>query len=1048
MPSIDRGVKAKRRALILLISIFPFAMVTLLRGATFVLFDNINNNTSSDSFFVATGPFYESFSAGGSPVMLTDVMARLTADANTMAPAGGSITVGLYSDSATSPATLLLNIGTLAVNSLPVYPAYGNIDFPVNPPFALNPSARYWIGFSSTNPSRAALAYTHDTSGIGVTGEFHILGGKLYPSSAGPFQLRITASDSVAQSSGTWVQQHPQTSPSIRSGFALAYDAARGQVLLFGGSNSPGSCAMCPPLGDTWVWDGSNWTQKNPQTSPPARSDADMVYDAAHSQMVLFGGSGKLNDTWIWDGSNWTQKSSQTTPPGRIAHAMAYDAARGQVVLFGGSSSGYLNDTWVWDGSNWTQKNPQTVPPARERQRMVYDAVRGQVVMFGGVAGAGSTVGNETWVWDGSNWTQRRPQGNPPARFDFGMAYDSVRGQTTLFGGYASGSNLNDTWTWDGSNWTQQNPAVNPAGRNSHRLAYHAMHQQSVLFGGNGIPTNTPAFNDTWAWSSGPLLASVRSVSGDGQSGPVGLLLPNPVVVEVRDSQGNLAAGAIVSFAGTNATVNPAFVQTDSTGRASAQVTLGATAGAAQVTATVAGLAAVNFNFTALAAATTLTIKKTWQAAAAGNPLRGDTFTYAIQVTNTGSAAAAAVNVQDIPDTRAELTLQGPLTFSLGTLAAGAAQTLTVNASASAAGLYINTATVTWSDSSGKISMANASTSTQVDPQPGDFAASATAPVPLNTGVGQVLADGANVYVANNPGDSLTILNCASGACNVASTVALGAGSAPVAVTKMDIDGEGQNDVLVLNQGAGTIATLLSSNPGAPQVSGVGAGAVAFAPFHGADGVARVAVVFPGTVAIFAWDGQQFQPAATAVAGASPSAIANGDFNGDGWDDLLVADSASGTLQLFLGDGMGGLNAASQIAVGTNPAALATGDIDNSGALDAAVSTADGLVVLLNDGAGDLTPQPAVPTNGAGAVVLGDFNGDGNLDAAVASPNGSSVSLYRGDGSGAWLPAGVSLTGRMPVSLAASDLDNDGTADLIVGSGGSQDLTILLFPKP
>jgi hypothetical protein len=104
-------------------------------------------------------------------------------------------------------------------------------------------------------------------------------------------------------------------------------------------------------------------------------------------------------------------------------------------------------------------------------------------------------------------------------------------------------------------------------------------------------------------------------------------------------------------------------------------------------------------------------------------------------------------------------------------------------------------------------------------------------------------------------------------------------------------------------------------------------------------------------------------------------------------------------------------------------------------------------VVLLNDGSGNLTAQPAVPTAGAGSVVLADINGDGNLDAAVANATGASVSLYRGDGSGTLLPAGTNLTGSSPVSLAATDLDNDGTADLIAGDSGSQDLTILLFPK-
>ena len=52
---------------------------------------------------------------------------------------------------------------------------------------------------------------------------------------------------------------------------------------------------------------------------------------------------------------------------------MAYDAARAQVVLFGGLDGQILqdehplekDDTWVWDGTNWTQKSPANSPPPR-----------------------------------------------------------------------------------------------------------------------------------------------------------------------------------------------------------------------------------------------------------------------------------------------------------------------------------------------------------------------------------------------------------------------------------------------------------------------------------------------------------------------------------------------------------------------------------------------------------------------------------------------------------------------------------------------------------
>src|SRR5882672_1673729 len=53
----------------------------------------------------------------------------------------------------------------------------------------------------------------------------------------------------------------------------------------------------------------ADWTQKLPANSPPARNSHAMAYDAARGQDVLFGGSGAnnglLSDTWVWDGSNW-----------------------------------------------------------------------------------------------------------------------------------------------------------------------------------------------------------------------------------------------------------------------------------------------------------------------------------------------------------------------------------------------------------------------------------------------------------------------------------------------------------------------------------------------------------------------------------------------------------------------------------------------------------------------------------------------------------------------------------------------------------------------
>src|ERR1017187_10518323 len=253
----------------------------------------------------------------------------------------------------------------------------------------------------------------------------------------------------VAQTAANWTQQIRQNFPPPRFVHAQAYDSAHGQVVLFAGGNN------ISVFNDTWAWDGSNWTEKSPGTGPPARYSHAMAYDSAHGQVVLFGGasanSNLLNDTWVWDGSNWTQKSPQTSPPARAAHGMAYDSAHRQVVLFGGEANGnFLGDTWVWDGSNWTQKAPQTSPSARYLYAMANESAHGQVLLFGGIGivGAKSNVLNDTWVWDGSNWTQESPQTSPTARTGTAMAYDSVHDQTVLFGGFVGMTALGETWTW------------------------------------------------------------------------------------------------------------------------------------------------------------------------------------------------------------------------------------------------------------------------------------------------------------------------------------------------------------------------------------------------------------------------------------------------------------------------------------------------------------------------------------------------------------------------------------------------------------------------
>jgi hypothetical protein len=264
--------------------------------------------------------------------------------------------------------------------------------------------------------------------------------------------------DTWAYTNGTWTQLSPGSSPSVRSGMAMAYDPAHRVVVMFGGIGAV-------DLNDTWIWDGTNWTDVTSTAgTPPAGRRWDtqgMTYDAAHGNVLLFGGvnsSGTtfFNDTWTFDGSVWTQQAPGTSPSGRRA-PLAYDPATGNVVLFGGETSyglPALNDTWTWDGSNWTQQSPPNPPPARTMASLVYDAssagapTSGRLVVFGG-SGSGSTPPylNDTWVWDGTTWSQVYPNNPPPERYAFGMVFDPSTG-LLVYGGLDLGDSvvLSDMW--------------------------------------------------------------------------------------------------------------------------------------------------------------------------------------------------------------------------------------------------------------------------------------------------------------------------------------------------------------------------------------------------------------------------------------------------------------------------------------------------------------------------------------------------------------------------------------------------------------------------
>lgn len=95
----------------------------------------------------------------------------------------------------------------------------------------------------------------------------------------------------------------------------LVYDDASASLLYIGGNAE----FLGQPSGgsQTWSWDGNSWHRVS-DTAPATFGQGGMgggataAYDAARRQVVLFGGiapdGSLMNETWIWDGKSWTQR--------------------------------------------------------------------------------------------------------------------------------------------------------------------------------------------------------------------------------------------------------------------------------------------------------------------------------------------------------------------------------------------------------------------------------------------------------------------------------------------------------------------------------------------------------------------------------------------------------------------------------------------------------------------------------------------------------------------------------------------------------------------
>ena len=301
-------------------------------------------------------------------------------------------------------------------------------------------------------------------------------------------------------------------------------------------------------------------------------------------------------------------------------------------------------------------------------------------------------------------------------------------------------------------------------------------------------------------------------------------------------------------------------------------------------------------------------------------------------------------------------------------------------------------------------------------------------------------------------------------------------GAAPAAEAVGDFNGDGRQDLAVVNEGSNTVSILLGNGngtfrPAVNYATGSLPVGVAVGDFNG-DGHLDLAVAnanpSANSISVLLGNGDgTFLPRTDLLLPLTPKALTVGDFNGDGKADIAAATGNTTTddMTLLLGNGNGTFQAPVSTVADTGslaftlyngrPSAIQSADLNGDGHLDLVVVNnkdipitgfrgavigsqpmAGTVSVLLGNGDGTFqAPRNAPAGSSPRSVAVGDFNGDGRLDFAVGDST-TFLSVFTNAGNGNFSASSVN-TGVASPSLAAGDFNGDGVTDLAVTTFGS-----------
>ena len=188
-----------------------------------------------------------------------------------------------------------------------------------------------------------------------------------------------------------------------------------------------------------------------------------------------------------------------------------------------------------------------------------------------------------------------------------------------------------------------------------------------------------------------------------------------------------------------------------------------------------------------------------------------------------------------------------------------------------------------------------------------------------------------------------------------------------------------------------------------------------------------------------------FGPATNYTVGSGPHGMALLDVDGDGDLDIATSNTGANNVGLLRNNGLGAFDSLTTFEGGGNQEyAMASGDFNNDGLTDLVVGAQDwNATIHLSNGNGTFTIQ--TPVDAGGAVWMmqaGDVNNDGKLDISCANGFSGNGSVMLGNGLGALGAAQVLGGGSSAVATDLGDLDGDGDLDWVVSYFSSAEFRV------